>query len=75
MKMSIRFPVACLLRFTLGAATALVVTVQPALAQQYPARPVKIVVGYSAGGAVDTVARTLGQSMSTLVHEANIKPD
>ena len=33
-------------------------------AQNYPARPVKIVVGYSAGGAVDIVARTLGQSLS-----------
>ncbi len=35
-----------------------------AVAQQFPAKPVKIVVGYSAGGAVDIVARTLGQSMS-----------
>jgi tripartite-type tricarboxylate transporter receptor subunit TctC len=33
-------------------------------AQQYPAKPVRIVVGYSAGGAVDIVARTLGQSLS-----------
>ena len=33
-------------------------------AQTYPARPLKIVVGYSAGGAVDIVARTLGQSLS-----------
>jgi tripartite-type tricarboxylate transporter receptor subunit TctC len=33
-------------------------------AQQYPAKPVKVVVGYSAGGAVDIVARTLGQSLS-----------
>ncbi len=33
-------------------------------AQQYPTRPVKVVVGYSAGGAVDIVARTLGQSLS-----------
>jgi tripartite-type tricarboxylate transporter receptor subunit TctC len=36
-----------------------------ASAQQYPSKPVKVVVGYSAGGAVDIVARTLGQSMST----------
>jgi tripartite-type tricarboxylate transporter receptor subunit TctC len=32
--------------------------------QQYPAKPLKIVVGYSAGGAVDIVARTLGQALS-----------
>jgi tripartite-type tricarboxylate transporter receptor subunit TctC len=31
----------------------------------YPERPVTLVVGYSAGGAVDAVARTLGQAMST----------
>ena len=36
-----------------------------ASAQQFPTRPVKIVVGYSAGGAVDAVARAVGQAMST----------
>lgn len=30
----------------------------------YPERPVRLVVGYPAGGAVDIVARTLGQSLS-----------
>ena len=34
-----------------------------ASAQQYPTKPVKIVVGYAAGGAVDIVARTVGQSL------------
>jgi len=32
-------------------------------AQNYPFKPVKIVVGYSAGGAVDLVARTVGQAL------------
>jgi tripartite-type tricarboxylate transporter receptor subunit TctC len=32
-------------------------------AQTFPAHPVKIVVGYSAGGAVDIVARSVGQAM------------
>lgn len=36
-----------------------------ASAQQYPAKPVKVVVGYAAGGAVDIVARTVGQSLAT----------
>ena len=36
-----------------------------ALAQNYPSKPVKIVVGYAAGGAVDVVARTIGQSLQT----------
>jgi tripartite-type tricarboxylate transporter receptor subunit TctC len=33
-------------------------------AQSYPNKPVKLVVGYAAGGAVDIIARTVGQSMS-----------
>ena len=35
------------------------------LAQAYPNKPIKVVVGYAAGGAVDVVARTIGQSLST----------
>ena len=35
------------------------------LAQTYPTKPVKVVVGYAAGGAVDVVARTIGQSLQT----------
>lgn len=34
-----------------------------AQAQEYPIKPVKVIVGYSAGGAVDAVARTVGQAM------------
>ena len=30
----------------------------------YPDHPVTVVVGYSAGGAVDAVARTLGQALT-----------
>jgi tripartite-type tricarboxylate transporter receptor subunit TctC len=33
-------------------------------ADQFPTRPVKILVPYAAGGAVDVLARTLGQSLS-----------
>ncbi len=35
-----------------------------AQAQNYPVKPVKIVVGYAAGGAVDTIARTVGQALA-----------
>lgn len=36
-----------------------------ALAQDYPNKPIKVLVGYAPGGAVDLVARTLGQSLSS----------
>ena len=39
------------------------VLAQPAAAA-YPSRPIKIVVGYAAGGAVDAVARAVGQALS-----------
>ena len=38
----------------------------------YPSKPVKIVVGYAAGGAVDVVARTIGQSLQTSLGQAFI---
>ena len=57
--------------FGLLAVTAAVLPLQVA-AQAYPSKPVKIVVGYSAGGAVDIVARTLGQSMAGSLGQAVI---
>jgi tripartite-type tricarboxylate transporter receptor subunit TctC len=48
------------------AAVALVMPALPraALALDYPARPVRILVGYSAGGVSDILARLLAQSLS-----------
>ena len=40
------------------------------MAQTYPVKPVKIVVGYAAGGAVDIVARTVSQSMAASLGQA-----
>ena len=35
-----------------------------AWAQSWPAKPIRLIVPFPAGGAVDTVARTLGQKAS-----------
>ena len=41
-----------------------VIAAAPSFAQTYPTKPIKLIVGYSAGGAVDAVARAVGQSLS-----------
>ena len=48
-----------------AAALAAATAAPHALAQAaYPARPIRILVGYAAGGAVDAVARAIGQVLS-----------
>lgn len=37
-----------------------------AIAQAYPAKPVRVVVGFTAGGPADTMARIIGQKMTEL---------
>ncbi|MBT2302815.1 tripartite tricarboxylate transporter substrate binding protein [Variovorax paradoxus] len=36
-------------------------------ADAYPSKPVKIIVGYSAGGAVDLIARSVGQRLAAIL--------
>jgi tripartite-type tricarboxylate transporter receptor subunit TctC len=43
---------------------ALGLAANTAYAQSYPAKPIKIIVGFTAGGAVDLVARTMAQAMT-----------
>jgi tripartite-type tricarboxylate transporter receptor subunit TctC len=49
---------------TVFTAAALSLAATHAYSEQFPTRPVRILVPYAAGGAVDVLARTLGQSLS-----------
>ena len=45
-------------------AAALSAVSRLAWAQAYPTRPVRIIIGFAAGGVVEIVARLIGQSLS-----------
>src|SRR3954463_8041843 len=51
------------LHLALGA-TALPALPRVAWAQAYPARPVRLIVGFAAGQAIDVLARLIGQWLS-----------
>jgi tripartite-type tricarboxylate transporter receptor subunit TctC len=51
-------------RVGLTVLAGIAVSVGPALAQTYPARPITVVVPAAAGGPTDAVARMIGESMS-----------
>jgi tripartite-type tricarboxylate transporter receptor subunit TctC len=50
-------------RIVLAALTAALLTA-PAMAQEWPARPVKMVVGFGAGGGTDIIARIISQALT-----------
>jgi len=47
-----------------GLVCAVCVALSPADAQTHQSKPIKVIVGYAAGGAVDVVARTVGQQLA-----------
>ena len=63
---------ALILKIARRAAAAFVATAllaPPAHTQPYPSKPIKIVVPFAAGGAVDVVARVVGQRVSEQVNQ------
>jgi len=54
------------LKLALGAVAALALT-SPGHAQDYPSKPVRIVVSFAAGGPTDTVARVIGAKLGELL--------
>jgi tripartite-type tricarboxylate transporter receptor subunit TctC len=44
-----------------GIALAIALLPAPALGQAYPAKPIRIIAPFPAGGTSDTIARVLGQ--------------
>lgn len=50
--------------FKVASAVISLLVTSTAFAQNYPAKPVQIVVPFPAGGAIDLIARTLGQKLN-----------
>lgn len=48
---------------TLALALGAILAAAPALAQNYPSKPITMVVGFAAGGATDTVARIIAKHL------------
>jgi tripartite-type tricarboxylate transporter receptor subunit TctC len=63
-----KLPRRAFLHLAIGAA-ALPALSRNACAQTYPSRPVRIIVGFPAGGPGDTLARLVGQGLSERLHQ------
>ena len=53
--------------FHLASSPRLLAGVVPAAAQSYPSRPIRLIVGFAAGGPTDVLARIIGGKMSEIL--------
>src|ERR1051325_4049061 len=60
---------------TFAAAAALLVAAAPTQAQQFPQRPITMIVPFAAGGPTDVLARVLGQHMSQTLGQSIVVED
>src|SRR5690349_2756980 len=51
------------------ALAALALSAAPSLAQKYPDKPVRVVVGFAAGGPTDVIARIISQKLADNLHQ------
>jgi putative tricarboxylic transport membrane protein len=58
-----------------AAAAAVLLAAVPAQAQQYPQRPITMIVPFAAGGPTDVLARVLGQHMSQTLGQSIVVED
>src|SRR5215510_14087709 len=58
-----------------AAAAAALLAAAPAQAQQYPQRPITMIVPFAAGGPTDVLARVLGQHMSQTLGQSIVVED
>jgi tripartite-type tricarboxylate transporter receptor subunit TctC len=54
---------------TIGALVLVAATATRGQSADYPNRPIKMIVGFAAGGGTDVVARIMAQKMSEILHQ------
>jgi tripartite-type tricarboxylate transporter receptor subunit TctC len=54
------------------AAATLLAGLAPATAQSYPSRPIRLIVGFAAGGPTDVLARIIGGKMSEILGQQGL---
>jgi tripartite-type tricarboxylate transporter receptor subunit TctC len=60
---------------TIGALALIAATVARGQSADYPNRPIKMIVGFAAGGGTDVVARIMAQTMSEILHQTIVVED